>query len=374
LLGPDSSGFSIYGKGAWISRSGNDFNAKMPIHGTGGYGGFWGWPVNQEDKFRLSLSGRTTAVASGIKLEAHWCNQSGTFLGVSDVFLTSTSSYTSSITTPAFSAWNTPYASAAYLTALYISFATLVDGGNDGIALELITGNHSPSVNDGYGELDGVPVTDLSDVIKNFSAIRPVSGSLLITYQGDVTKGGQIASRLYPSVERPYSDNTPSLTYSDIAQRPGSYSGSVRHGTYVFWAPQSEHDMLYRPLETPGSSTDDSPLGAAIVHEGFSFMAAAGSLSSEEVMRVRVIWNWELLTTTQLFGTTPSPVDPQLIWDASRHLSGFPTAFPNDSHLEVIGRFLKKGGKWAWRNKEKIQQLLTSPDLASLGANILSLA
>jgi len=335
-------------------------------------GKFFGWPMQGPDSFSISSDGNLGTGVNTFTMGVNDINGNA----LPDITTTFTFPTTGNNlhgivnTTAAFAAWTGWTASMAYIRSISMTHAN--GSSMRKIAMFYLINAGSPT-SDPVGLVATSPILDLASVLDNFSAIRPVSGSMLITYQGDVTKGGQIASRLYPSVESPFDGATPSLTYGEIASRPGSFSGSLRHGTYVVWAPQSNHDTEYRRLQ---SDVSDDTAGTALYHEGYSFMVAAGNTASsaDATARVRIVWNWELLTTTQLFGTTPSPVNPELIWSATSALSGFPTAMPNDSHLEMIGKFLQKGAKWAWRNKDKIRQLMAAPDLASLGANIIGLS
>jgi hypothetical protein len=185
---------------------------------------------------------------------------------------------------------------------------------------------------------------------------RVVSMSAWLEYEGsDLTNGGQLAAISYKGGRDPMLNGL--WDYNKIAETPGSYQGALKLGNYSVWRPSNERDMMFRNL-----NTDD--------RWNLPYIVVAGKVSSADVpatLRLRVVINYEFISTAQFYSYSHSPVAPELIAHAATMLRDFPTSMENPLHFKEIKQFLQKTiglaqnvGSWVMKNSHWIAPAATA--------------
>jgi hypothetical protein len=189
---------------------------------------------------------------------------------------------------------------------------------------------------------------DVDTFLETVDRYRTVSMSVWEEYQGsDLNNGGMIASLSFGGGVSPFDNGL--FSYSGVAETPGSYSGALKTGTYGIWVPVNDYDMLFRRLDD--RSRWQLP-----------YLVIAGNTATPtqlKSIRLRIVANHELISTSQFYNYDFSPNNVLLIEHAARSLRNFQLTMENPSHVQAIRDLLKKatdvGSKvasWISENKQ----------------------
>jgi len=160
---------------------------------------------------------------------------------------------------------------------------------------------------------------------------RVVSASSWLEYEGaDLTNGGQVAAIMYRGGRSAFENGL--WDYSLVAETPGGYQGAVKLGTYSFWMPSNERDMLFRNL---GSS--ERWLLPYIVNVGL-----VASPDIPHTLRQRITANHELVSTSQFYAFDRAEVHPDWIAHAASVVATLNTSMENPLHWATIKEYLSK--------------------------------
>jgi len=191
---------------------------------------------------------------------------------------------------------------------------------------------------------------------------RVVSMSAWLEYQGaTLTDGGQASGIMYRGGAAPFPVGL--WDYAKVAETPGGYQGAVRDGTYSFWMPSNERDMLFRDL---GSSER-----WALPYIVFSGLMASPDIPN--VLRLRVPTNFELVSTSQIYSYKHAVISPEMITHAVLVVSTMDTTMENPGHWDKIKEILGEGvqtalnaGAFLARNWEAIAGAAAALGVAAL--------
>jgi len=194
----------------------------------------------------------------------------------------------------------------------------------------------------------GVSVPDEITYCQKVDQYRVVSMSNWLEYDGsDLQNGGQAASILYRGGQS--AGEVGLYNYQSIAEAPESYAGPLKTGTYTIWAPNSEADMLMRPLNSMG-------------HWQYPFICNAGVVATPSqinAIRLRVAINFEFVSTAQFFDMEKPEPHPEWIRQASLLLREHPCTMANGRHLAWIKGIAKDAldlaqgiGRWGKQNSD----------------------
>jgi hypothetical protein len=202
-------------------------------------------------------------------------------------------------------------------------------------------------------------VADASTFSADFTAIRCVGMSVLVTSTGPaLSTGGNIAVRRFHT-EDFAGAALPRFSYEAIGSRPGSYTGAFVRGAYSFWAPMDLEDLKYR-----------HPDYRDLLGSTFLAVAVSDATGAGTAARLRVVANWEVISSSQKYGLTPPSIDPLALTQAMVILGAIPSAYENDLHLKAIAGYIKRAasrlGKFAWANRGAIGSLAARGASAAL--------
>lgn len=174
---------------------------------------------------------------------------------------------------------------------------------------------------------------------------RLVSMSMWLSYIGsELNSSGQVISDCIADRSPPFQPHlignpgTGSVMYDnvlrytsirDLANVKGAYDGALRDGTYIFWKPEDRHDLGFVDFQSRWDWR--SPYLVANVFQP----STAG-----QMLRIRIVRNYECLTLDRRFPLTYSLVDFAAYEMAFRLLLHMPAAMENTFHLGKIGDFL----------------------------------
>lgn len=199
---------------------------------------------------------------------------------------------------------------------------------------------------------------------KLWDEYRVNAASMLLTYRGNMLEnGGSLGSLCYRGGQ-PFQYNGLN-TYQGVTETPGSFDGPLTTGTYGFWAPLDERDMILR--EVPAVNRFDFP-----------YMVCAGVVATPSqlnALRLRVVFHYEFVSAAQLWEYKIGGLDERVIAHANAVIANMPQTMENPLHLAKIGEMLKnvvrKGAQmlhdgvgWVVSNQGAIQA--TAGLLASL--------
>lgn len=195
-----------------------------------------------------------------------------------------------------------------------------------------------------------VKFPDEDTYVKTIDQYRVVSASAWLEYQGaELTNGGQVAGIMYRGGKS--SNEVGFWNYDFVAETPGGFQGPVKTGTYSFWMPANERDMLFRSLD----NTD---------RWSYPYMVNVGLLASpdiQNVLRLRVPMNFEFVSTAQFYQYKHADIHPEFIAHAAQIVSTMQTTMENPNHWQTIKDYLRAAantavnvGNWVWNNKAAI--------------------
>jgi hypothetical protein len=179
-----------------------------------------------------------------------------------------------------------------------------------------------------------VTLTDTGDMAK----CRPVSMSCLCSYNGNVTGGaGTIAARCFPGgmwqqhFTSPTSGIPKRANWEDLADYQGAYKGPLTQGTYCWWRPDGEVDLLYRPV-MDGSGAD------TMSAHNFPIIVVAGIINDSNVssLTCSTYINYEYTSDTRTRPGSMHMQDPMVVALVMKTLQTLPTAMPNGDHIDWI--------------------------------------
>jgi hypothetical protein len=175
---------------------------------------------------------------------------------------------------------------------------------------------------------------------------RAVSQSVWAEYEGPtLNDGGSIAAMLAPSDVWGHhcspASFVPYARWENLANAPGAYQGRVREGCYVTWRPQGLGDAMF--WDTDAANGSDSMQFAQYPIIIISGILPPTTDGQAPIVRVRVVTNYEILTSSRVLVSTPSPVCTAQLEVAAQAYIGQPAAMPNDSHMSWIATILKIG-------------------------------
>jgi hypothetical protein len=160
---------------------------------------------------------------------------------------------------------------------------------------------------------------------------RVVSMSVWMEYQGaTLTDGGQAAAILYRGGRSAFENGL--WDYDLVAETPGGYQGALKLGTYSFWLPNNERDMLFRSLDT-----QDRWRLPYIVNVGL-----VASPDIPHTLRLRVPTNFELVSTSQFYQFAHALIRPDWILHAGAVTRTMATSMENPGHWDAIKSLLGK--------------------------------
>lgn len=197
---------------------------------------------------------------------------------------------------------------------------------------------------------------DVDTFIETVDRYRTVSMSVWEEYQGsDLNNGGMIGSLSFGGGVSPFDNGL--FNYLGVTETPGSYSGALKTGTYGIWVPVNDRDMLFRRLDDPSRWQ-------------LPYVVVAGSTATPtqtKSIRLRVVANQELISTSQFYNYDFSPNNVLLIEHAARSLRNFQLTMENPLHVQAIRDLLKKatdvGSKvasWISENKQWLMPAATA--------------
>jgi len=163
--------------------------------------------------------------------------------------------------------------------------------------------------------------------------VRPVSMSVLCTYNGNlVDGGGNIAIALVrgDSWQKDLTNGSATRlikNWENLATYPGAYEGPLARGGYAYWLPDDESDYLLRPvMPTHPDNT---------VNHAYPFIVVSGQCTNPGTSQLRVecYINWEYTTDSRVVETRHGSKDANLRRYAMKRLGNEPTSMPNDDHI-----------------------------------------
>jgi len=174
---------------------------------------------------------------------------------------------------------------------------------------------------------------------------RPVSASMLASYNGNLTEGGGNISAALVHGNSWQMDLTNSSgsglnlkNWEDLAEYPGAYDGPLREGAYCYWVPDSENDYLLRPIDTNGGESMSA-------HE-YPLLVISGQNSAITTTQIRVdiYINFEYTTNDRTRPSMHGPKNAGLRHQAMAKLATEPTSMPNDAHIDWIKGLIGAAG------------------------------
>lgn len=177
-----------------------------------------------------------------------------------------------------------------------------------------------------------VPLPDVDVYLSKVDQYRPISSSVWMEYQGaDLTNGGQAAAIMFRGGD-PFGI-AGLWDYDKVSVTPGSYQGALKLGSYSFWLPATERDVLMRPVAA--GNRWSRPY---IVNVG-----RVASVDLEHVLRLRIPMNFEFVSSAQFFEYGYADPDPTQIEAAAVITRAVPTSMENPKHTMFIDRLLGAG-------------------------------
>jgi hypothetical protein len=172
--------------------------------------------------------------------------------------------------------------------------------------------------------------------------VRPVSMSVLASYNGNlINGGGNIAIALLPGgtwgrdLANTDANANKFARWESLATVPGAYDGPLAKGAYAYWLPDDETDYLFR---TPMGGVDDN-MGIhdypTIVLSGIVSPDAGGNRGAN-VLRLDVYINYEYTTDSRVVETLHGSKSFEERITAVAALSTQPTSMMNDEHIDWI--------------------------------------
>lgn len=172
---------------------------------------------------------------------------------------------------------------------------------------------------------------DVDTYISSVDRYRTVSMSVWQEYQGsDLNNGGLISALSYGGGTSPFDNGL--YDYPGVSETPGSYAGPLKTGSYGIWVPVNDYDMLFRRLDDPSRWQ-------------LPYIVSAGTTATPtqlQSIRLRIVANHELVSTSQFYNYDFSPVSIAYIEHASRSLRNFPLVMENPLHVQAIKDALKR--------------------------------
>jgi len=171
--------------------------------------------------------------------------------------------------------------------------------------------------------------------------VRPVSASVLASYNGQILNGGgNIAAGLFPAStwELMLTNGTAGISpakWENLAQYKGMYDGPLSKGAYAYWLPDSETDYLFRTCK---SALDDS----TFTHD-YPVLVVAGQISSPSggfsgstQLRIDAYVNFEYTTVSRIVGAKHGSKDQSQMIRAMTKLANQPSSMENITHVDII--------------------------------------
>jgi len=196
-------------------------------------------------------------------------------------------------------------------------------------------------------------------MIKNHNGlvreIRPVAMSAWFQFTApSLTLGGHVGCALTDGQYDWYNNDgtltgwpagTPLQEYRNLSLLPNSYNGKITEGCYAFYKPFDQDDIIFRNYQGGSMAVN---YGAnhtypAIVISGQVISTAAPY--SGIIGRIQVDTVYEYVTYSRLVQSLPSPVCPELVWNARQALQTVKTCMANDEHKNFFSKVLDFGKK-----------------------------
>lgn len=172
---------------------------------------------------------------------------------------------------------------------------------------------------------------------------RPVSASILCTYNGQILNGGgNIAAAFVPGdwwQNKAVNNTYTQCNWESVALLKGAYDGPLNLGAYVIWVPEDDTDNLMRDVN--GSLNDTMKI------HGYPMLTVAGQVASptngfngSSQLRVDIYINWEYTTENRIIETMHGSKNMNERLLAYKALSMENLSMPNDSHIDWIKTIL----------------------------------
>jgi len=180
------------------------------------------------------------------------------------------------------------------------------------------------------------------------SECRPVSMSVLASYNGNLIQGGgNIAIALVRGGA--WVNNLTNSTigannlanWENLAEFPGAYDGPLIKGGYAYWLPDDETDYLLRDTNQAKTNTmgvHDYPVivvsGQNGSPSGTTGMPPYNTFAT--CLRIDCYINYEYTTLLRTQATSPGPSDTWMRETAMHAICYQPTSMPNEWHQKFI--------------------------------------
>jgi len=172
--------------------------------------------------------------------------------------------------------------------------------------------------------------------------VRPVSASILASYNGNlINGGGNIACALVPGAAwntHLQNGGVPGHRYmlwEDLARQPGAYDGPLSKGAYAYWLPDDDSDLLLRQVENQVDDNTDKHQYPLLIVSGKVAPDVNGNFGAN-VLRLDVYINYEYTTDSRIVECRRGSRDMQQRYNAVAALSNQPTSMENEGHIDWI--------------------------------------
>jgi hypothetical protein len=212
--------------------------------------------------------------------------------------------------------------------------------------------------------------------------IRPVAMSAWFQYTvPQITLGGHVACALTDGNVQNYFPNPPNMAglplqeYRTLSTLPNSYNGKIIDGCYAFYKPFDAEDIVFQNAHEPYQSYSDYGVAhtyPAIIISG-QVMSTSGTYAGV-IGRIQVDIIFEYVTFSRVVESTPSPVNPPLLWNARQALQNVRTCMANDEHESFFRKVLNVGktllGKVAPIAGTTLGTIIGGPGGAAIGRSL----
>jgi len=137
-------------------------------------------------------------------------------------------------------------------------------------------------------------------------------------------------------------------TRQGVTAVKNAYDGQMPKGAYGVWKPQKTSDIMFKLMNEQWCW--QGPYTCIIMYNP----TAAG-----QQLRVRVVWNWEMLTESNQYDLSASPSDPAAMALAFNRLANFPLVQENTIHWQAIKDFVQQAYKDVGTPLRKMTKRLT---------------
>jgi len=172
---------------------------------------------------------------------------------------------------------------------------------------------------------------------------RPVSASILATYNGQILNGaGNIAAAWVPGdwwVMRGVNSTMTSTKWETVALYKGAYDGPLEKGAYIVYVPEDETDTLLYDTTTNTANNMKSHQYPNLLVCG-QVGAPSGGFSGSTQLRLDCYINWEYTTESRVVETMHGSKDISERYLAFKMLADADLSMANAEHVDWIRTIL----------------------------------